>query len=166
MPYRGCLVTRCWVKTKLLQSYLPMQVSVEKHQSTRKSQHRSWGYEKKKEEKSEDDTHLSDVSTCCCVFKHDRGSPEEENESGLHCWKRQAKCCSTRSLSWVSPISTTTFRKDLSERRKKTFTIMFYEQCNQSSASAILTSGHDREVARWSQRISDIPRRQHDCSRY
>lgn len=50
---------------------------------------------------------------------HYGGSPEVEKESGLHSWKRQAKCCSTRSLSWVSPISSTTFKKDLSEGSRK-----------------------------------------------
>lgn len=45
-------------------------------------------------------------------------SPEDEKVWGLHCWKRQEKCCSTRSLSWVSPISTTTLRKDLGEESK------------------------------------------------
>lgn len=53
MPHRDCQYhakTKCKVSLYLLVinvSYLSMQVSIEKHQSTRKSQHSTWGYEKR-----------------------------------------------------------------------------------------------------------------------
>ncbi len=142
-----------------------MQVSVEKHQSTRESQHSPWRHKKDRE----------CMNACTleqkCHVNHDWGSPEEEKESGLHWWKRQAKCCSTRSLSWVSPISTTTFRKDLNvgnRKENKTVYQTFYERaCWKVSVHeilVILTSGLDQEFAQWSQRISSIPPRQHDWS--
>ena len=73
---------------------------------------------------------LQDLWAWVKHYKVNSDSPEEEKASGLHWWKRRAKCCSTRSLSWLSPISTTTFRKDLRARdveRRQTFYKVFYE---------------------------------------
>lgn len=116
--------------------------------------------------------HLSVICECTvlCLWLLNRGwgLPEEEKESGLHWWKRQAKCCSTRSLSWVSPISTTTFRKDLQSLTAKINNWIDKNSILMSERvmAVILTSGHDPEFARGSRRISDIPPRQHDWSHY
>lgn len=126
MLHRDRLETRCHVKTKLLQSQkFPTCPCRSVLRSIKAHVRANTAPEDVKKERNWH-PHLARAAVPLSrklkkkyQVNHDWDSPEEEKESGLHSWKRQAKCCSTRSLSWVSPISSTTFKKDLRERNQK-----------------------------------------------
>ena len=77
-----------------------------------------------------------------------------------------ARALSPASLRSAPPLSEKICDRRKRKERKKDYEI-FYERVlllHEFQAPRILTSGHDREFPRWSQRVSGIPPRQHGWS--